>query len=212
MFKNKIIRWSTVAMVIAILAYFFVEILSPPSDANGSVDPQEYAAKITEERGDKDHLFKTSSESPIADKQNFLGLSYYAPDLNYRVRAVVTPFTADDKELKIGYTDGTTDTYQKIGYAVFTIDGQEQKLLLLEHGGSVSLLFRDATSGKETYGGGRYLDFPLSDLKGNTFILDFNKVYNPYCVYSPGYACPLPPAENTLTIPIEAGEKYQSEK
>lgn len=212
MFKNKIIRWSTVAMVIAILAYFFIEILTPPSDANDSVDPTEYAAKITQERSDKDDLFRTSDESPITDKQNFLGLSYFAPDLKYRVRAVFTPFAGDDKEVKINYTDGTTDTYQKIGYAVFKIDEKENKLLLLEHEGSVSLLFKDATSGKETYGGGRYLDFPLSDIKGNSFILDFNKVYNPYCVYSPSYACPLPPAENTLTISVEAGEKYQSEK
>jgi uncharacterized protein (DUF1684 family) len=74
----------------------------------------------------------------------------------------------------------------------------------------ISVLFRDATSGKQTYGGGRYLDYPLSEIKNNVIVLDFNKAYNPYCVYQATYACPVPPAENTLTASIQAGELTES--
>jgi uncharacterized protein (DUF1684 family) len=65
--------------------------------------------------------------------------------------------------------------------------------------------FRDATSGQETYGAGRYLD--LRENTTGAYELDFNKAYNPYCAYTETYSCPVPPAENTLPIPIPAGEK-----
>ena len=68
--------------------------------------------------------------------------------------------------------------------------------------------FGDATSGFESYGGGRYLDFQISDIKSNNLVLDFNKAYNPYCAYVSGrYSCPIPPKENNLGVAIPAGEK-----
>jgi uncharacterized protein (DUF1684 family) len=70
------------------------------------------------------------------------------------------------------------------------------------------LPFKDFTNGESTYGGGRYLDFKMSDIQENqTIIIDFNKAYNPYCAYSDGYSCPIPPSENHLQVFIEAGEK-----
>lgn len=66
--------------------------------------------------------------------------------------------------------------------------------------------FTDATSGDESYGSGRYLEFNIKDIKNNQVQLDFNKAYNPYCAYSPNYKCPIPPRENFLTIAIKAGE------
>jgi uncharacterized protein (DUF1684 family) len=65
--------------------------------------------------------------------------------------------------------------------------------------------FRDLTSGKESYGGGRYIDTEIP--AGETLILDFNRAYNPYCAYSHRYSCPIPPEENTLKVEIRAGEK-----
>ena len=56
------------------------------------------------------------------------------------------------------------------------------------------------------------MDIPAEEVKGNKLIMDFNDAYNPYCAYAPNYACPLPPAENTLTAAIEAGEKFDAEK
>jgi uncharacterized protein (DUF1684 family) len=67
--------------------------------------------------------------------------------------------------------------------------------------------FKDMTNGKETYGGGRYLDLETTDIQNDSVILDFNKAYNPYCAYSNGYSCPIPPKENHLAVSIEAGEK-----
>ncbi len=65
--------------------------------------------------------------------------------------------------------------------------------------------FRDATSGTETYGAGRYLD--LEPLPDGSYDLDFNLAYSPYCAYSPSYSCPLPPPENRLGARILAGER-----
>lgn len=67
--------------------------------------------------------------------------------------------------------------------------------------------FGDATSGSGSYGGGRYMEFFMKDIKKNKVILDFNKAYNPYCAYTTGYNCPIPPVENRLQIAITAGEK-----
>ncbi|MCE6992574.1 DUF1684 domain-containing protein [Dyadobacter sp. CY323] len=214
MFKNKVIRYSTIAMFIAILAYFVVEnsslISGDQAGAETITNPAKYKADIKQEREAKDEQFKTSKESPIADKESFHGLHYFEPDLSFRVKANISPYTNDDKEVIIKYTDGTDEKYEKYGYANFSIGGQTQKLLLLKNESVISVLFKDATSGKQTYGGGRYLDYPVSELKNNTIVLDFNKAYNPYCVYQESYACPVPPAENTLTVAIEAGELLES--
>ena len=72
--------------------------------------------------------------------------------------------------------------------------------------------FGDATSGFESYGGGRYIEFYMSDIKNNQVVIDFNKAYNPYCAYTAGYSCPLPPLENLLKVSIRAGEKNYGKK
>ena len=210
MFKNKVIRWSTIGMFVDIIAYFFFENFSGSKDQDTAiVNPEEYSAKITAERTEKDKLFKTGPDSPIEDKDAFHGLHYFKINPEYRVKANITPYTRDDKELVIRYTDSTSTTYERYGYAHFEINGNAQKLLLLKNEGTISVLFKDETSGKETYGGGRYLDYPASEVKNNTLILDFNNAYNPYCAYQPTYACPVPPAENTWPIPIWAGEQTE---
>ena len=66
--------------------------------------------------------------------------------------------------------------------------------------------FTDATTGDESYGSGRYLEFYKNDIKNNTLELDFNKAYNPSCAYAAGYKCPIPPKENRLKVAIKAGE------
>ena len=212
MFKNKIIRWSTFAMILAILAYFFIENFSGKNENEDDIaitNPTKYAEKINNERSAKDEQFKSSEDSPILDTAEFHGLHYFKVNPEYRVRATISPYTSEDKELLIKYTDGTTTKYERYGYAHFEINKKPQKLLLLKHENVISVLFRDETSGQETYGGGRYLDYNANEIKNNTMILDFNKAYNPYCAYQPSYACPVPPAENKLLIPIFAGEQIE---
>ena len=67
--------------------------------------------------------------------------------------------------------------------------------------------FKDATTGKTTSASGRYLDFTAGDIKNGKLVIDFNKAYNPYCAFTDGYNCPIPPKENTLKLAITAGEK-----
>jgi uncharacterized protein (DUF1684 family) len=69
------------------------------------------------------------------------------------------------------------------------------------------LPFTDETNGRETYGGGRYIDLREADFKNGSITIDFNKAYNPYCAFAGGYSCPKPPDENQLAIAIPAGEK-----
>lgn len=72
--------------------------------------------------------------------------------------------------------------------------------------------FKDATTGKTSYGAGRYLDFKTGDIQNGRLLIDFNKAYNPYCAFSDGYNCPIPPRENTLKLAVTAGEKkYRGE-
>ena len=80
------------------------------------------------------------------------------------------------------------------------------------YGGGVFLPFLDATSGKESYGGGRYLLDTIkgADLgqEGGRVVLDFNFAYQPSCAYSPDWVCPLPPAANRLPASVRAGERW----
>jgi uncharacterized protein (DUF1684 family) len=69
------------------------------------------------------------------------------------------------------------------------------------------LAFTDLTNGEDTYGGGRYIDLYISDIAEGHITIDFNKAYNPYCAYSDGYNCPIPPASNSINLEIKAGEK-----
>lgn len=217
MFKNKIVRWSTIVMIVAILVYFFTETFQTQPELVGSaglvkVSDEEFASELEKERQQKNEFFRTADQSPIENKKLFDGLVYFKPDQEFRVLATLTPYDGPEKELKIAYTDGTSDTYERMAYANFTIKGVSQRLLLLKNEGTVSVLFRDKTSGGLTYGGGRYIDIPTEEIKQNKLVIDFNKAYNPYCAYAPDYACPLPPKENTLDVAVEAGEKFLEEK
>lgn len=69
------------------------------------------------------------------------------------------------------------------------------------------LPFTDLTNSVTTYGGGRYLDFKLSDIQNETLVIDFNKAYNPYCAFGEGFSCPIPPRENFMKVKVRAGEK-----
>lgn len=86
---------------------------------------------------------------------------------------------------------------------------QSQELMTTEkYREHLFIPFTDATSGEETYAGGRYIDINISDINNDQVIIDFNKAYNPYCAYVSGqYSCPIPPKENNLGVSIRAGEK-----
>lgn len=134
---------------------------------------------------------------------------------------------ADFKKLTdtVGFimkTSGTKDKrFFRYGTIHFTINQKSLTLTLYQsellrtdtaYKDYLFLPFTDLTSGEESYGGGRYLDPRLTDIKGNVILIDFNEAYNPYCAYTTGYNCPIPPRENDLPVAIKAGEKVFSKK
>jgi uncharacterized protein len=120
----------------------------------------------------------------------------------------------------VGFTMKTVNNgsqkYFVYGKVYFTINALKQELFVYQskmtmqmpkYKNHLFVPFLDATSGDESYGGGRYIDLLTTDISNDTVLLDFNKCYNPYCAYAAGYKCPIPPKENILSIAITAGEK-----
>lgn len=177
-------------------------------------DVQQYIQQLEAFRRGKDDVFATSPESPIPaeDLDRFHGLRYYPPDLAFRVEATLTPF-ANPQVVTLGSTQGDLREQLRYGELRFTIIGQECRLTAYKDAGdpyatSLFIPFRDATSGGETYGAGRYVEAEDEETSTgpHTVVVDFNLAYSPWCAYSPVYSCMLPPQENTLPIAIIAGE------
>jgi uncharacterized protein (DUF1684 family) len=143
-------------------------------------------------------------------RKHFLGLEYFPIDSTYRVEARFEPYNPP-KKIPITNVLGMTSNEISPGALVFNLQGREFRIdPILEQGEKdYFIIFRDATSGKETYGAARYLYAHPPDASGKT-IVDFNKAYNPPCAFTPFATCPLPPPQNRLPIPIEVGElKYR---
>jgi uncharacterized protein (DUF1684 family) len=142
----------------------------------------------------------------------FHGLRWYAPNAAYRVHARWLPYNPP-KVLEIPTVLGTTTHLPAPGAAEFTLDGRVLRLEpVLEDPKSTELFFilRDATSKTTTYGAGRFLYTELPDhgvSQPGEVWLDFNRLVNPPCAFTPYATCPLPPAQNRLSIPIPAGEQ-----
>ena len=178
----------------------------------GGVSPEDYAKEILKEREEKANFLNHGQGSPFAaSDEEFKSLNYYAPELKYRVTAKLIP-VQEKKVTILPTSDGKEQKYLDYAHAVFSFEDVENKLLILEvmemgsERGKLFLAFADETSGKETYGGGRYLDLKKVPA-ATTVLLDFNTAYNPYCAYNDSYSCPFPPAENILKIAIKAGER-----
>lgn len=208
--KSTKLLWIS-ALAIALIGFYtlFSNQLNK-TNTQESINPKNidtYTSQLTSQRQKKDIFFRTGAESPLEDKTSFTGLIYYPASLEYRVTARFEPFADKTQKLTIPLSDGSEEIYERHGHAVFKLQGEVCRLLILKHEGVYSILFRDATSGKQTYGGGRYLDLDDTAFDGNQVTIDFNQSYHPYCVYNHTYACPLPPTENTLPVAVEAGER-----
>ncbi len=173
--------------------------------------PEAYVEKIEAERERQFKFIRFNIDSPLTDEQkrSFRELSFYPIDPSYKVKARMVP-TENRKVREVPLTDGSKERYIEHSFVDFELGGKPNRLLLLQAMNEPDkrnffLAFADATSGEETYGGGRYLNV-RQDGK-NSITLDFNLAYNPYCAYNPDYACPLPPKENLLDLSIAAGEK-----
>ncbi|MFQ5769862.1 MAG: DUF1684 domain-containing protein [bacterium] len=181
---------------------------------DSDLDKVKIVNQIQKYRMEKDLSFKISVTSPIPDdhKKNFQGLNYFPIDLKYRFQAPLRLYH-EKKTFKIVTSSGLQRDAQKYGYFEFEMKGKDcilqvYKLLDIQekYPDYLFVPFMDATTGKESYPAGRYLDFQEND--SGIYDLDFNLAYNPSCAYGKaGYNCPIPPAENRLEVAIKAGEK-----
>ena len=167
-------------------------------------------------RSARDRLFGGHPASPIPadERRDFRGLAYFRHDPALVLRARLEP---DPEAPEIGVPrsgEGMGIPFQRIGWVNFEIGGEACRLAVFwldEYAGGLFIPFRDGTSGRETYGGGRYLwdSAKGADLgaDGDELVLDFNYAYHPSCTYDPIWSCPLAPQENWLTTPVSGGER-----
>jgi uncharacterized protein len=145
---------------------------------------------------------------------------FFSADENFKIpcRFESTADTAVISMKTSGKTIPQKD-FKRYGKLLFTINDTVLQLTVYQsvqqnplYKNYLFIPFTDVTTGDETYGSGRYIDIETSDIKNNMVTIDFNKAYNPYCAYSTGYNCPIPPRENYLVVAIKAGEKTFAKK
>ena len=168
-------------------------------------------------RATRDELFAGHPQTPLtaADRATFSGLAYYPYDPALRVTATLAAASPTTSEMPSSGDEPIL--FDRIGRARFELAGRPHELELYwlsAYAGGLFLPFRDATSGDETYGGGRYL---LDTVKGadlggggDSLTLDFNFSYHPSCSYQPSWVCPLAAPANTLPFPLRAGERTRA--
>ena len=178
-----------------------------------------YKKEIKQHRKSYKANFLKNENGPL-DKKEVKTLRFFKPDPDAKVLAQFQKLEGEEP-FEMATVTGATQPYIKYGILKFKYKGQVTELILYRNlryarmPGFRDLLFlpfKDRTNGGETYGGGRYLNLKTSDIKDGKVVVDFNKSYNPYCVYKEGYICPIPPVENHLAITIQAGEKLPKGK
>ena len=170
---------------------------------------------LTEYQRQVNNYFKDASVSPLKPKdlKNFQGLDFFEFDSIYIVKAKIVE-TKESLPFKMKTTTDIPADVRKYADLFFQISDKEFELSVyenLEYEGVegyenyLFLPFLDETNEDETYGGGRYLDLFLNGT--DSIIIDFNKAYNPKCVYDENFSCPIVPRKNFLNTRIEAGVK-----
>lgn len=155
-------------------------------------------------RGDRYALRVKHADAPTRLK--FSGLQYWPADPSWRIRARFVPHPAG-RTLQIANIIGTIDAIPNPGVVEFQRGGKSYRLEALDEGDNqLFLIFADRTNGRGSYSAGRFLDASMPANDGSV-MLDFNQAYNPPCVFTAYATCPLPPNENRLDLPIDAGEK-----
>lgn len=152
-----------------------------------------------------------SEESPIPPEARtaFQSLPYFEYDPSFLQGLELSPIPVSDTTF-LATTGGAPRPYVSAGAITFDAGGRENTLTVYratgaDDRGQLFVPYTDATSGEETYGGGRYLD--LQPTPRGAYVVDFNRSYHPYCVYDPSYVCPVPPESNRLRIRVTAGER-----
>lgn len=179
-----------------------------------------YVDTIKEYQYNMNKTFADKETTPFneEDFKDFRSLSFFPIDENYKVEADFK-LIENPEFFEMPTTTDRKPLYATYGTATFTLNGKEVQLQIYQCKDKNSpnfydalfLPFIDGTSGNESYGGGRYIEPPQP--KDGKITIDFNRSYNPYCIYNAEkFSCPIPPKENRLSIPIKAGIKNYKTK
>lgn len=137
-------------------------------------------------------------------RRGFAGLQWYPVDESFKVPGIYIPHD-EPYTMALPNILGDVETFRTSGSVALTVDGEELRMTAVDSGGRLWFIFRDLTSGSETYPAARFLYADVPNPDGRTTV-DFNRAYNPPCAFNPHTTCPLPPRENRLPVRIEAGE------
>ncbi|MCF8244637.1 MAG: DUF1684 domain-containing protein [Saprospiraceae bacterium] len=193
-------------LILFLLGFFFVS-------AFGQQEAADFAAQIAKHREAYKADFLKSERSPL-DSADLPNLRFFEANEAYRVVCVFHR-TPKEEPFDVPTSSGITKSFVKYGFLTFELEGRMLKLAVYQnltlrnmpiYAQHLFLPFRDESNGDATYGGGRYIDLTIAAVEAEAPVLDFNKCYNPWCHYSDGYNCPIPPVENTLDVEIPAGE------
>jgi uncharacterized protein (DUF1684 family) len=214
---NRTRNRPTAVAALALLALLLSGCETERTGMSVSIPPPEgWSDNLLAQRAAKDEDYRLDPETPLSPEMaaGFEGLEYWAPDPAYYFVGPVNLYFQPER-FEIVTTTGKLRPCEKVGWVGFELGGQAQRLQiyrLLDYPPEAGdpgyfLPFMDATTGTETYPGGRYVD--LLGPEGGPFVLDFNTAYNPLCAYGAPerFRCPKTPAENRLPVAIEAGER-----
>lgn len=180
--------------------------------------------KLLDFRKQKDRAWKNDEQSPLTEEQKktFKGLPYFPPNPKFYFKLLLDTGIPDvGKRVIVKTTDGDEQIYLKAGKVMFAVEGRNVEATVFEDPKQEQyqyyLLFRDQTTGKETYKNGRMLQIDSSTHSTDSgqassgqgkvmLVVDFNYAYNPYSAYNDNWGCPITPQENILPVRIEAGE------
>ena len=172
----------------------------------------EYATNLAMHREQSNAFFVNPATTILdsVEQKTFNGLQFFPPDKTYQIEAKII-WAPQTHYFDIPHTGGDQKTYMKAAELYFVMDGNNYRLTAFQTeemrmNRSLFVPFGDATNGKETYGGGRYLDIRYAP-QSNKCVVDFNYAYAPWCAHAHAYSCPIVPKENLLPARIEAGER-----
>lgn len=180
---------------------------------NYTPEQKEYIASIEKHRKEKDDYMRNDPNSPFnfKGKVEFHPLKYFDTNPSFVFESKLYEFPEKDTVIVFG-TKGEERKVIRYGFVNFEYEKKTYRLNVYK--GSTksgdeyfSIWFTDLTTGEETYGVGRYLDFELNPDEEFLYTIDFNVSYNPYCAYTPTYTCEIPTKEDFIDLKIEAGEK-----
>lgn len=151
-------------------------------------------------------LFLRVKHADALTRTQFKELDYWPPQLDWRIEATFVPHPPGTTLQAVNLL-GQTETLKNPGALAFQRDGRALQLELIDEGSeTLTVLFADSTSGRESYSQGRRIDVLRPDTSGKV-VLDFNRAYNPPAAFTLFTTCTTPPVQNRLDLPIRAGEK-----